>query len=109
MNKGTVFGIIFTVLGAILGALLPKLRELTQKTPTKLDDIALDVVVYVNSLFNGDSGESKKQRAKDLIEAKLGQTVKEQVLDKAVEKAVTTMKVAEAQKKSLDEVGTKGE
>lgn len=54
-------------------------------------------------------GESKKQRAKDLIERKLGETVKDVVLDKAVEKAVTTMKVAEAQKKALDEVGTKGE
>lgn len=109
MNKGTVFGIIFTVLGAIFGALLPKLRELVKKTPTELDDVALEVVVFVEKLLNGDSGESKNQRAKDIIEDKLGQTVKEKVLDKAVEKAVTKMKVAEAQKKSLDEVGTKGE
>lgn len=109
MNKWQVLGIIGTVLGAILGALLPKLKEYVKKTPTKLDDIALEVVIMVNSLFNGDSGESKKQRAKDLIERQLGTTIKENVLDKAVEKAVTTMKVAEAQKKSLEEVGTKGE
>lgn len=109
MNWKEIVMLVVAILGGAFMGALPKLRELAKKTPTELDDVALEVVVFVEKLLNGDSGESKNQRAKDIIEDKLGQTVKEKVLDKAVERAVTKMKVAEAQKKSLDEVGKKGE
>lgn len=99
MNWKEIVMLVIAILGGAFMGALPKLRELAKKTPTNLDDVALDIVVYVNSLFNGDKGESKKQRAKDLIEqelAKTGAKVTEQVLDKTVEKAVTKMKLAQA-------------
>lgn len=52
--------------GSLLTALTPKLRELVKKTDTKIDDIALEMVIKVNELFADSSNSSKKQRAKDL-------------------------------------------
>lgn len=99
MNWREIVKLVIAILGGAFMGALPKLRELAKKTPTNLDDVALDTVVFVEKLFNGDKGESKNQRAKDLIEqelAKSGTKVTEQVLDKAVEKAVTKMKLAQA-------------
>ena len=100
--------IILGVLSFILGAVLPYLKDYVKKTPNKVDDIALDIVIKVNEMFNGDSGESKKQRAKDLLTLALkekGQSIGSDVLDKTVEMAVTKMKVAEVNNKQLENVG----
>lgn len=90
------------ILSFVLGMAAPILREKVKKTPNKIDDILLDIALssvgFVDKAFKGDSPESKKQRAMDLIEEQLtkyGKTVSEKALDKVVEKAVTINKVQE--------------
>lgn len=98
-----IIGIIFMILGFVLGMLTPFLRNLVKKTETKVDDIALEVAInvvnFVDGMFNGKSPESKKQRASDLIEmnlAKLGLTVSKDTISSVIEKAVTINAVEKA-------------
>lgn len=106
MDKVAVIGIIGAVAGSLLTALTPKLRELVKKTDTKIDDIALEMVIKVNELFADSSNSSKKQRAKDLTTMALAsegiKNVSEAVLDKALEMGVTKAKLLEAESPSIN-------
>lgn len=116
MDKGTILGLIGIIIGSIITSLAPKLRELVKKTDTNIDDIALEIVIQVNEIFSNSSNESKKQRAKDMIElatAKEGiKNISDKILDKTVEMAVTKAKLLEAEKQQtdtsyLDNIGVK--
>lgn len=95
--------LVISVVGFILGKLEPKLREWVAKSNTKIDDKILDVALWivpmVDEMFNGSTGTSKKQRAKDLIAIELAKQgvnkVKEELVDNTIEKALTLTKVAE--------------
>ena len=93
---------IIPILMFSLGCLAPLLRQLVKKTNSKIDDylleIALHYVKFVDGAFEGDKGESKKQRAFDLIQDELekrNKFVPDEKINRVIEKAVTMKKVSD--------------
>ncbi len=102
------------VISFILGYFAPILKAKVKKTDTKIDDFLLEIALasvgFVDKAFKEDKGESKKQRAKDIIESELNsynKKVSDKILDKVIEKAVTINKIQEYNEKGEELVPLK--
>ncbi len=105
MNKTImIIGLVFGVLALLLGIAYPFLKKLTEKTETKVDDIALDVtksiVDFVDKNFGNMTGSNKKIRAVDLITMKLeSYGIKGIDVSGLIERVITDKKIVEISKK----------
>lgn len=103
MDKREIILIVVGVLVGIFTGLIPLFKKLATKTETKIDDKILEIAIrsvkFVETNFLNSSNKSKKLRAMDILENTLlaegVKNVSEKVLDKAVEKAVTNVKLNE--------------
>lgn len=103
MDKREIILIVVGVLVGIFTGLIPLFKKLATKTETNIDDKILEIAIrsvkFVETNFLNSSGSSKKLRAMDILENTLlaegVKNVSEKVLDKAVEKAVTNVKLNE--------------
>lgn len=109
MDKTIIIAIVITGLGYVFGILTPFFKKLVKKTKTNVDDIALDVAIgvvkFVENTFGLSSGESKKQRAIDLINQKLGKyNILNIDVNNLIEKAVTITKMEDLKSSNKTEI-----